>query len=106
MATDSIDLTFLGRQQEKILSELNSLRQESRQVRAGFTTVSDYMSRLNKRIDDLERRIIDMREDTEAMIKLELGGAIANLETRLDERSDQQFDRFYQLLDERLPAKS
>ena len=106
MATDSIDLTFLGRQQEKILAELNSLRQEGRQVRAGFTTVSDYMSRLNKRIDDLERRIIDMREDTEAMIKLEIGGAVANLETRLEERADQHFDRLYQLLDDRLPAKS
>lgn len=106
MSTESLDLTFLTRQQEKILSELNAIRQESRQVRTGFSTVSEYLSRLNKRLDDLERRIIDMREDTEAMIKLEIGGAVANLETRLEQRVDEQFDRFYRLLDDRLPHKN
>lgn len=103
MSVGEISLEFLSRQQQQLLSELSSLRQESRQVRAAFSTIADYVSRLNKRIDDLERRLIDMREETEAIIKLEIGGSIANLETRLSEHSDRHFDRLLQLLNERLP---
>lgn len=105
MAEQTIDLTFLGQQNEKILAELGATRQDNRQIRAGFTSVSEYLSRLNKRIDDLERRIIDMREETEAMIKLEIGGSLAHLETRLEERMAVQLDEKLGAQDTRFEAK-
>jgi predicted negative regulator of RcsB-dependent stress response len=81
MPTDTISLDFLARQQEQILEELRGVRAENRDIRRTFTLISEHFSRQ-------ERRLGELRDDLETMIKLELGGAIANLETRLEQRSD------------------
>lgn len=86
MAAETVDLTFLVQQQKLLLQELQALRQETRQVRAAFSNISEHFTRQ-------ERRLTDLREDVETMIKLEIGGAIANLETRFETNLAEQTNR-------------
>jgi predicted nucleic acid-binding Zn-ribbon protein len=89
---DSISLDCIARQQSQLLDELRLLRQESRDIRKAFTGISEHFSRQ-------ERRIGDLRDDLEGMIKLELGGAVANLETRLEIYLDRRLGEIDQKLD-------
>ncbi len=75
--SDTISIEFLARQQAQLLEEVRAARAESREVRRTFSVISDHFSRQ-------ERRIAELRDDVETMVKLEIGGAIANLETRLE----------------------
>jgi hypothetical protein len=77
MPTHTISLNFLARQQEQILEELRGVRAENRDIRRTFTLLSEHFSRQ-------ERRLGELRDDPETMIKLELGGSMANLESRLE----------------------
>lgn len=80
---DIISLEFLARQQAQLLEEMRGLRQETREIRKAFTGISEHFSRQ-------ERRIGDLRDDVEGMIKLELGGSIANFETRVETYIDRR----------------
>ena len=78
MAEDAVDLTFLAEQSRRILDELRDLRREV----SGLTTLArsefDYVRRI-------ERRQSELKDDLELVLKMELGGALANLETKLDD---------------------
>ena len=76
MPPDASSLDFISRQYTQLLEEVKAGRAENREVRRTFTLISDYFPRQ-------ERRFIELRDDVETMIKIEVGGAIANLETRL-----------------------
>ena len=76
MPPDTVTLDFLSRQQAQLLEEIKGARAENREVRRTFTLISEHFSRQ-------ERRFTELRDDFESMIKLEVGGAIVNLETRL-----------------------
>lgn len=77
ISDETISLEFLSRQQSLLLEELRAVRIESREIRRSFTLISEHFSRQ-------EHRIVELRDDLETLVKLELGGAIANLETRLE----------------------
>lgn len=81
MPPDTISLEFLARQQAQLLEEMKATRAESREIRRSFSLISDHFSRQ-------ERRIAELRDDFETMIRLEIGGAIVNLETRLENYVD------------------
>ena len=81
---DTISLEFLARQQVVLLDEMKGFRDEMkemrrdmREIRQGFIGISELYTRQ-------ERRVTDLRDDVQTMIKMEIGGAIANLETRLE----------------------
>ena len=76
MPPDAISLDFISRQYAQLLEEVKAARAENRELRRTFTLISEYFSRQ-------ERRFTELRDDVETMIKIEVGGAIANLETRL-----------------------
>lgn len=76
MPPDTVSLDFLARQYAQLLEEVRASRAENREVRRTFTLISEHFSRQ-------ERRFNELRDDVETMIKIEVGGAIANLETRL-----------------------
>ncbi|MGV8853737.1 MAG: hypothetical protein ACOH2L_03760 [Devosia sp.] len=76
MPPDTVSLDFLSRQQAQLLEEIKGARAENREVRRTFTLISEHFARQ-------ERRFNELRDDFESMIKLEVGGAIVNLETRL-----------------------
>jgi predicted nucleic acid-binding Zn-ribbon protein len=89
---ETVNLEFLSRQQSQLLEEIRGLRQESRDVRKSFVGVSEHFSRQ-------ERRLTDLREDLESIIKLELGGAVANLETRIENYLERRLDEHSQQID-------
>ncbi|WP_375452755.1 hypothetical protein [uncultured Devosia sp.] len=86
---ETVNLEFLGRQQTQLLDEIRALRQESRDIRKSFVGVSEHFSRQ-------ERRLGDFREDLESIVKVELGGAMANLETRLENYIEHRLDEHTQ----------
>ena len=89
---ETVNLEFLSRQQAQLLEEVRGLRQESRDVRKSFVGVSEHFSRQ-------ERRLTDLREDLESIIKLELGGAVANLETRIENYLERRLDEHNKHID-------
>ena len=96
---DTADLGFLGRKVEQILSELREMRLDNRLIKSGFLKVSDMLSRMNQRTDFLDRRISEVRDDGDTMLRMELGGSLTHVETRLDERFAIVGDRFAELND-------
>ena len=96
---DTVDLGFLGRKVEQILSELREMRLDNRLIKSGFLKVSDMLSRMNQRTDFLDRRISEVRDDGDTMLRMELGGSLTHVETRLDERFAIVGDRFAELND-------
>ena len=84
MPPDTVSLEFLARQQAQLLDEAKATRAESREIRRSFSLISEHFSRQ-------ERRVSELRDDFETMIRLEIGGAIANLETRLETELDSRF---------------
>lgn len=83
MPSDTISLEFLARQQSQLLDEVRAGRADNREIRRTFTLISEHFSRQ-------ERRLGELRDDFETMIKLEIGGAIVNLETRLEIEFDKR----------------
>ena len=94
---ETVDLEFLGRQQTQLLEEIRLLRQDSRDIRKSFVGVSEHFSRQG-------RRLSDWREDLESMVKVELGGSIANLETRMENYLERRLDEHGQKLNVALTA--
>ena len=46
--------------------------------------LSRQVSNLDRRISDVDRRLTDVKDELEGAIKMEIGGAVAHLETRLE----------------------
>ena len=92
MSEATVDLHFIARQLERVLDEQRLLRHEVGDVRSLVLGLTDQ----NRRLD---RKMTDMQADLELMIKSELSGRLANLESRLEARTDRQIDA----LSERLP---
>ncbi|WEJ57711.1 hypothetical protein [Devosia sp. FJ2-5-3] len=92
ISDETVTLEFLSRQQAQLLDELRAVRIESREIRRSFTLISEHFSRQ-------EHRIVELRDDLETLVKLELGGAIANLETRLETALEGRLDGYVSRLD-------
>jgi hypothetical protein len=90
MATDTVDLNFLGKQQERILAKVAQLRSETRQIRITFGEIGVHFIRQ-------ERRFNDLRDDLITMLKMEMTGSPTNFETKMDNRFDAISDRFDRL---------
>jgi Mg2+ and Co2+ transporter CorA len=77
MTTDNISLDFLAQQSKLQIEEVRQLRKE----------MADMMRLLNGTYDltrRVERRETELRDDIELMIKMELGGSLANMQTTID----------------------
>lgn len=77
MPTDTVSLEFLAKQAKIQMEELRLLRKD----------VGDMMRLLNATYEltrRVERREIELRDDIELMVKMELGGSLANMQTSLD----------------------
>lgn len=78
MSTDNISLDFLATQSKLQIEELRQVRKD----------LADMMRLLNATYDltrRVERRETELRDDVELMIKMEIGGSLANIQSRLDE---------------------
>ena len=61
---------------------------------------------IERRIGEVDRRVGEQRDDLELMIKMELGGALANMQTHLENNLQPIQDKLLQLdkLEERVSA--
>ncbi|TPP10385.1 hypothetical protein [Rhizobium glycinendophyticum] len=77
MTTDDIRLGFLAQQSKLQMEELRQVRKD----------LADIMRLLNGTYDlarRIERRETELRDDIELMVKMELGGSLANMQTTMD----------------------
>ena len=81
---EAVSLELLARLSQQTLQETRALRKEVSDIRSlGLQTI-EYARRIERRIDEVERRVRDQRDDLELMIKAELGGGLANMQTQLE----------------------
>jgi hypothetical protein len=90
MATDTISLDFLGRQMERLLTEMGDIRAR--------------LGRVEENQLNLLRLVQNTREDLETTIKIELGGAIANMETRYEARNAEFLEQMRLVVREELAS--
>jgi len=77
MPTETVSVEFLAQQARLNMDELRLLRKD----------VADMMRLLNATYEltrRVERREGELRDDIELMIKMEIGGSLANIQTALD----------------------
>ena len=106
VADEVVTLEFLARLCQQTLQETRALRKEVADVRTLSLQTVEYARRIERRVDEVERRVVEQRDDLELMIKAELGGALANMQTQLENHLRPIQDRFLQLdkLEERVDA--
>ncbi len=81
-----VDLTLLTKLTEQTLSEVRQLRREVADVRTLALQGTDFTRRM-------ERRVGELKDDIELMLKSELMGQLTHFETRIEASIDQLADR-------------
>ncbi len=77
MSTETVSLEFLAKQAKLNMDEIRTLRRD----------LSDMMRLLNANYEltrRIERREGELRDDLELMVKMELGGSLANIQTAIE----------------------
>ncbi|WP_075292235.1 hypothetical protein [Pararhizobium arenae] len=77
MTTETVNLDFLVKQAKLNMEEMRLLRKD----------VTDMMMLLNANYEltrRVERRHAELRDDIELMVKMELGGSLANIQTSIE----------------------
>lgn len=73
-----------------LLRELKDFRRLMHEQQVALLEVVRYMERIDRRVDGMGKRlgeqITELKEDFSTILKAELGGALAHLETRLEQR--------------------
>jgi hypothetical protein len=78
---DDVTLDFIAKQLERVLDEQRALRTEVRRL-------SENQMMTARSIENARNSIDHLRDDLELMIRTEIGGLFAHLETRLEQRID------------------
>lgn len=93
---DNTDLAFVLKRLDAIQAEQRYQRAEMREAANALMLLTRSVSNLSADIRSLEgsliRRFDAARDELELVIKSELGGRFANLETRLEDRIDTRFE--------------
>jgi hypothetical protein len=74
---ETVTLELLARLCEQTLREARALRKDVADMRTPSLQTIEYARRI-------ERRMAEQRDDLELMIKADLGGALANMQTQLE----------------------
>jgi hypothetical protein len=86
----SPDLDFLLHQRRATLDELRPVRED---YRALITTLPAILERMqDSRFYEIERRIGVLNDDLVTNVKIEIGGAFAHMETRIEQAMDNKLD--------------
>ena len=84
---DDLEIPDGGKIDNKLLlSTLRDIRRDQRETKELLLALSKHVSELEKR---LGRRVDDVKDDLEIMIKSELMGRLTNFETRIDQKIDE-----------------
>jgi hypothetical protein len=79
--------------QSLVLEQLRLIRRELGDVRTVALQGVEYMRRVERRVGGVERRIEELRDDLELMLKTELMGRFAHFEDNMESRLDAMSDR-------------
>ena len=77
MTTEAVGLEFLAKQAKLNMGEMRQIRKD----------LADMMRRVNATYEltrRVERRQNELRDDIELMVKMELGGSLANIQTSIE----------------------
>ncbi len=86
MAED-LEISDSGKIDNKLLlSTLRDIRRDQRETKELLVALTKHVSELEKR---LARRVDDVKDDLEIMIKSELMGRLTHFETRIDEKIEE-----------------
>ncbi len=69
---------------ELFARRFEQLNEMHRELRADIRALGESMLQLSRQVSNLDRRISDVKDELEGTIKMEMGGAFAHLETRLE----------------------
>lgn len=79
--------------QALFIEQFRLLRRELADIRTVTLAVADGQRRLDRRIDGLERRFEEMKDEIELMVKAELMGRLGNFEMQMEARLDRMAER-------------
>lgn len=97
MSTDTVDLSFIGRQVKETNAAIQKMTSEVSEMRRGFLMLADKASRT-------DRHISEVKDDIELLVKSELMGSILNLETRVATLLEDHTSRMEAKVDEVIAA--
>ena len=86
------------------LNEQREMRREMSEQRSLLLALADHAQRLGRRMTDLERRMGEMREDIELMLKTGLMGRMGHFEIQVERRIDDLVNRVTALEAHAAPA--
>lgn len=103
--SDTVNLDFLARQIDRVLTEQREMRGELAGMREDMTVMSREIAdmrratlqlieksiRHERRFDELEHRIVETKDDMELMIRSELMGRMAHFESKMEARFSEGF---------------
>jgi len=79
-----VTLEFIAKQLEKVLDEQRDMRNEMRRLAENQMSTARAVESSRDNTESLRRTVEAMREDLRLMIRTEIGGLFAHLETRLE----------------------
>ena len=92
--SEAISLELFNRRFEQLDEVYRELRCDLRLMAASMAQLRRMAQNLDRRMSGIEQRLTDVKDELEGTIRMELGGAVAHLETRLEQHIDRRMDEF------------
>jgi predicted nuclease with TOPRIM domain len=86
--TDDVTLEFIAKQIERVLAEQSAMREEQRALRLELRRLTENQMMTARSLESVRSSLDNLRDGLELMIRTEIGGLFAHLETRLEQRID------------------
>lgn len=86
---ETVDFEFLSRKIEQVLDQRRRRDQQHLQVLEALSLLQRTVINLDRRMSDVDRRLTDVKDELELTIKVEIGGRLANAESRIEARAQQ-----------------
>lgn len=81
---ETVPLELFARRFDQLNDMHRELREDISAISNWMLQLSRQISNLDRRLSDVDRRLTDVKDELEGSIKMELGGAFAHLETKLE----------------------
>jgi septal ring factor EnvC (AmiA/AmiB activator) len=92
--SDAISLELFNRRFEQLNEMHRELHRDLRLMADSMAQLGRMIQNLDRRISGIDQRLTDVKDELQGTIRMELGGAVAHLETRLEQHIDRRMDEF------------
>lgn len=79
--------------EDLVLTTLKHLRRELSEVRTVCLSTLEHTRRVERRVGEVERRIDELRDDLESMLKAELMGRLGNFENAIEAKLEEALEQ-------------